>query len=100
MIGLARARALRRTVLRSAFDALPTSIAILRGSPHKRRIALTFDAGRDDSTRHYLDSLDRFQVRATFFLVGQQCEARRDDMLEIVRRGHEVAAHGFSHKPF
>jgi peptidoglycan/xylan/chitin deacetylase (PgdA/CDA1 family) len=73
---------------------------VLRGRGQRREIALTFDDGPHPLTRDYLDVLDAFEARATFFVVGQNCGARRLELAEIARRGHELAGHGFTHTPF
>jgi peptidoglycan/xylan/chitin deacetylase (PgdA/CDA1 family) len=73
---------------------------VLRGGRLERRIALTFDDGPDPLTREYLDVLDRHDARATFFVLGRTVEERGDDLREVIRRGHEVAGHGFTHKRF
>lgn len=44
-----------------------------------------------------LDVLDRYQVKATFFLVGKTGEEDRKAMREIVKRGHAIAVHSYSH---
>jgi peptidoglycan/xylan/chitin deacetylase (PgdA/CDA1 family) len=81
-------------------DALPRAMVVRRGNPAGPRVALTFDDGPDEHTRAYLDLLDRLEVRATFFLIGGLCVQRPDDVRAIVARGHEVASHGFTHRPF
>ncbi|MGZ3416657.1 MAG: polysaccharide deacetylase family protein [Polyangiales bacterium] len=81
-------------------DLLPRAIVVRQGNPLTRRVALTFDDGPDEHTRAYLDLLDRLDARATFFLIGAACLARPDDVRAIVARGHEVASHGFTHRPF
>jgi peptidoglycan/xylan/chitin deacetylase (PgdA/CDA1 family) len=65
-----------------------------------RRVALTFDDGPDHLTREYLEVLAQFGARSTFFLVGRQCEAHPELVDAIVRAGHEVAPHGYTHRPF
>jgi len=49
-----------------------------------------------------LDSLDRLGMKITFFAVGQDAalEKNREALSEIVRRGHEVGNHSFSHEPW
>lgn len=87
--------------LRSVTAAImPQALLITRGSPLGRRIALTFDDGPDELTWEYLDELERLRVRATFFVLGDACARHRNELLEIVRRGHEVAVHGYSHRVF
>ena len=58
---------------------------------------LTFDDGPSDLTIPLLDVLDRYQVKATFFLVGKTGEEDRKAMREIVKRGHAIAVHSYSH---
>jgi peptidoglycan/xylan/chitin deacetylase (PgdA/CDA1 family) len=61
--------------------------------------ALTFDDGPDaQGTPAVLDELERCGVRATFFLLGCRALAEGQLASEIVRRGHEVALHGFDHR--
>jgi peptidoglycan/xylan/chitin deacetylase (PgdA/CDA1 family) len=62
------------------------------------RLALTFDDGPDpEATRAVLDLLDARGMRATFFVIGRRAAEARDVVEEIVRRGHAVANHSFSH---
>jgi peptidoglycan/xylan/chitin deacetylase (PgdA/CDA1 family) len=83
-----------------AAHLIPRALLLERGSPAARRVALTFDDGPDEHTLEYLELLDRHRVRATFFLVGEMCHKHHAAMLEIVRRGHQVAGHGFTHREF
>jgi peptidoglycan/xylan/chitin deacetylase (PgdA/CDA1 family) len=90
-----------RGAARSAVQSLlPEAVIVWSGPRTLRRVALTFDDGPTTMTRAYLDELDRCRARVTFFTVGQMCAKRRDDLLEIVRRGHEVAGHGYLHERF
>jgi peptidoglycan/xylan/chitin deacetylase (PgdA/CDA1 family) len=66
----------------------------------RRRVALTFDDGPDAMTPEYLSVLSRLGVRATFFLVGENAARRPDVAREIVRRGHEIGGHGWTHEAF
>ncbi len=66
----------------------------------RKRVALTFDDGPDVMTRKYLDVLESLDVRATFFLIGEQAARRPGDPLEYTRRGHEVGGHGWTHDAF
>ena len=61
-------------------------------------VALTFDDGPDpEVTPRVLDLLDRAGARASFFCIGRRVEARPDLAAEIVRRGHRVENHTWSH---
>ena len=92
---------LRRRLVRQAAEAmLPSSMLVMRGETVEKKVSLTFDDGPERLLDRYLDVLDRYGVRATFFVLGKCCAERRDELLEIVRRGHEVASHGYSHLRF
>ena len=61
-------------------------------------VALTFDDGPDpEVTPRVLDLLDRAGARASFFCIGRRVEARPDVAAEIVRRGHRIENHTWSH---
>jgi len=62
------------------------------------RVALTFDDGPDPATTpRLLDRLEARRARATFFCVGRKAERHPDLVAEIVRRGHRVENHSWSH---
>jgi len=62
-------------------------------------VAMTFDDGPDpDGTPAVLHALDEADIKATFFLVGEQVEAHPELAQEIVARGHEVQAHCYDHQ--
>lgn len=48
---------------------------------------------------YILAELDRHQINATFFILGWVAERSPELVREIHRRGHEIASHGYSHKP-
>jgi peptidoglycan/xylan/chitin deacetylase (PgdA/CDA1 family) len=88
----------RALVRNAVLDRLPR--VLRRGPTHARRVALTFDDGPDHMTGQYLDLLDRLGVPATFFLLGTAADARPDAVREYVRRGHQIAGHGYDHQRF
>ena len=62
------------------------------------RIALTIDAAWDaDKTPFILDTLDKYGVKATFFLCGVWVKQYPDYVKEIARRGHEIGNHSLTH---
>ncbi len=71
--------------------------SLRRGAPTERWVALTFDDGPSDDSPLVLDALDRAEIRATFFVLGEAAERRPELVREIARRGHEVALHGHTH---
>lgn len=92
------AASVRAIVRNVVFGRIPG--VLQRGPTDQRRIALTFDDGPDQMTWRYLDMLDELGVPATFFLVGRAAEARPDLVREYLRRGHQIANHGYDHKRF
>ncbi len=66
-----------------------------RGS---KQLALTYDDGPNDPhTQHLLDVLARHEVRATFFLIGRYVQLRPDIVRELIKAGHVVGNHTFTH---
>jgi len=63
-----------------------------------RKLALTFDDGPNDPyTLRLLEILARHRVHATFFLLGQYTQQRPDIAREVVKAGHVVGNHTFTH---
>lgn len=50
------------------------------------------------NTTRLLDLFDEYKIKATFFVLGWVAEREKNLVLEIARRGHEVACHGYSHQ--
>lgn len=63
-----------------------------------RVLALTFDDGPTEQfSGEVLDILSRYEVPATFFLIGELVVRRPDDVRRMIAEGHEVANHTFDH---
>jgi len=76
------------------------AIKVPRTLPAAAGVALTFDDGpHPQGTPAILTILDREQLKATFFLVGEQVDRRPALAAEIVARGHVVALHCHRHRP-
>lgn len=66
--------------------------------PGTKQLALTYDDGPNDPyTERLLDVLAKHNVRATFFLMGRFVKQRPDIARELVRAGHVVGNHTFTH---
>ena len=60
-----------------------------------KTVYLTFDDGPSIYTKEILDTLDKYGVKATFFVVnGKQNHL----MKEIVNRGHQIGLHTYTHR--
>lgn len=63
-----------------------------------KKISITIDAAwGDEYTLDILDILDKYNVKATFFLVGFWVDKYPDQVEEIFRRGHEIGNHSTTH---
>ena len=66
-------------------------------SSDKKRAFLTFDDGPSNVTPKILDTLNKENVKATFFVLGKMVEQRPDMLKRIYDEGHFIANHGYSH---
>jgi len=62
-----------------------------------RVIYLTFDDGPSRHTITALDILKRYDIKATFFVVGSAIDGREDTIRRIVEEGHTIGMHSYSH---
>lgn len=63
-----------------------------------RRVYLTFDDGPSGETEEILRILDEYQVKATFFVTGEEAQSHPERYQEIVDAGHTLGMHSYSHK--
>jgi polysaccharide deacetylase family sporulation protein PdaB len=74
------------------------SVFVLNGPSSKRQVALTFDDGPDlEYTPQILDVLKKYNVQATFFVVGNRTKAHPEIVKRMVEEGHEVGSHSYNH---
>ncbi|PAX53290.1 glycosyltransferase [Brunnivagina elsteri] len=86
-------------VVREKLISYPSAYVITRwGGSNKNKIALTFDDAPDQRfTPGVLDTLKRYHVPATFFVVGINANGNSDLLHRIVKEGHEIGNHTFTH---
>ena len=73
-------------------------LAPVTGPIGPRSVAITFDDGPNPIyTPQVLAILDRYHVKATFFVLGSAAARYPDLLREIVRRGHAIANHSWNH---
>ena len=69
--------------------------------PESEGCALTFDDGPHEIfTEKVLDLLARLGISATFFVVGDTALRAPGILRRIVREGHAIGSHTFSHREF
>lgn len=76
-------------------------VFVLSASRDVRKVALTFDDVPDPRfTGQVLDVLKKKQVTATFFVMGTRSQKHPALLRRIVREGHNVGNHSYSHPDF
>ena len=69
-----------------------------RKDPSKKVIYLTFDDGPvPEVTPLVLDVLDKYEVKATFFCVGENAQKYPEVYADVLQRGHKTGNHTFNH---
>ena len=72
--------------------------AIWRMDPTEKAVYLTFDDGPiPESTPWLIETLDRYNVKATFFMVGDNVR-KYPELMELIRsHGHRLGNHTYNH---
>lgn len=74
--------------------------SLCRGNPSKRYVYITFDDGpHPEYTLQILDILNRYNVKAIFFVLGKKAEQFPHIIKAIKDSGHTIGNHGYSHRP-
>ncbi|MCC2591314.1 polysaccharide deacetylase family protein [Chryseobacterium sp. MFBS3-17] len=64
----------------------------------ERLVALTFDDGPTPLTPKFLELLNQYGQKATFFCIGKQIEQYPEVFKRTINAGHEIGNHTFSHQ--
>lgn len=85
-------------ILASEFQSeTKSNITILTPKPTKM-VALTFDDGPHKTiTNQILNLLDKYNDKATFFMVGERVEGNASVVKDVLARGHEIGNHTWDH---
>lgn len=71
---------------------------VTRFSTSRKEVWLTIDDGpHPETTPAFLDLLDDYDAKASFFVIGRKVDTNRDLCLEVRRRGHGIENHSTSH---
>ena len=72
--------------------------ALWRMDKKVKAVYLTFDDGPiPEVTPWVLDLLDKYQIKATFFMVGDNVRKHPKEYQMVVERGHRIGNHTFHH---
>ena len=68
------------------------------GNTHEKILALTFDDGPDeDFTPQILDILKKYDVKATFYVIGEKVQYNKKIVKREYEEGHEIGNHTYTH---
>jgi cellulose synthase/poly-beta-1,6-N-acetylglucosamine synthase-like glycosyltransferase/peptidoglycan/xylan/chitin deacetylase (PgdA/CDA1 family)/spore germination protein YaaH len=80
------------------YGVMPTPYVVRRVGYTPKTVALTFDDGPDGRwTPEILKILKKENVPATFFVIGEKALLHRDLLKQMVREGHEIGNHSYTH---
>ena len=78
--------------------AEPKVNPVYRVASDKKQVAISFDAAwGNEETTQLLEILDKYKVKATFFLVGDWVDKFPDDVENIAAKGHDIGNHSDTH---
>lgn len=63
----------------------------------EKTVYLTFDDGPSKKTLELLDILEKYDVKATFFVIGKEDDKCKKIVKTLYDKGHTVAPHTYSH---
>ena len=63
----------------------------------KKIAYLTFDDGPSKNTDKILETLDKYNIKATFFVMGPSYNLKNSYLKKIVQYGHTLAIHSYEH---
>ncbi|KKB41533.1 polysaccharide deacetylase family protein [Bacillus thermotolerans] len=69
-----------------------------RVETEQKVVALTFDDGPTENVEELLPLLEKYEAKATFFLIGKDIEEHPEEAEQIVKAGHQVGNHTYSHE--
>jgi len=86
------------SVVSETMDSYPLPYIVSQYGYHPKEVALSFDDGPDPTwTPKILDILKKYNVKAAFFMIGEEAEDNVGMMQRVFREGHEIGNHTFTH---
>lgn len=83
----------------AVYKTIPKYLTLYHQPPiSSDQVAITFDDGPDPKwTPRILDILKRYDVKATFFVLGAKVEENPGLLRRIREEGHEIGIHSYTH---
>jgi peptidoglycan/xylan/chitin deacetylase (PgdA/CDA1 family) len=71
---------------------------VWKKNTEQKKIWITFDDGPDEKVTPFLiNLLEKFNIKATFFIIGSQAKKHPELVKLIINNGHKIGNHSFSH---
>jgi peptidoglycan-N-acetylglucosamine deacetylase len=87
-----------RMITQESMESYPLSYTVEQYGYQEKKVALSFDDGPDPEwTPKILDILKKYNVKGTFFMIGEVAEDYVGVMQRVYREGHEIGNHTWSH---
>ena len=87
------------STLSDAVSAQARLIPIYNVDTTENKVAVTFNCAVGNSDiDEILETLDTYDVKATFFVLGSWADDYTDEVQKIYDAGHEIGNHSYSHK--
>jgi cellulose synthase/poly-beta-1,6-N-acetylglucosamine synthase-like glycosyltransferase/peptidoglycan/xylan/chitin deacetylase (PgdA/CDA1 family)/spore germination protein YaaH len=87
-----------RMITQESMESYPLSYTVQQYGYHPKQVALSFDDGPDPEwTPKILDILKHYNVKGTFFMIGEVAEDYIGVMRRVYREGHEIGNHTWTH---
>lgn len=80
-----------------AMETVTGQESVVPEQQEARKVALTFDDGPSEYTMELSRGLKERGVQATFFLLGENMEGRREMVEQLVKDGHLIGNHSYHH---
>jgi cellulose synthase/poly-beta-1,6-N-acetylglucosamine synthase-like glycosyltransferase/peptidoglycan/xylan/chitin deacetylase (PgdA/CDA1 family)/spore germination protein YaaH len=86
------------SVVTETMDSYPLPYTVTQYGYQPKKVAISFDDGPDPTwTPKILDILKQYNVKGTFFMIGEEAEDNISVMQRVYREGHEIGNHTFTH---
>jgi cellulose synthase/poly-beta-1,6-N-acetylglucosamine synthase-like glycosyltransferase/peptidoglycan/xylan/chitin deacetylase (PgdA/CDA1 family)/spore germination protein YaaH len=86
------------SAISETMDSFPLPYTVSQYGYHPKQVAITFDDGPDPEwTPKILDILKQYNVKGTFFMIGEVAQDNIGVMKRVYAEGHEIGNHTFTH---
>lgn len=83
---------------RATFFRTNRKVPIYSVCTNEKKVAITFDTNwGKDNTKEILELLAKYNVKATFFIIGKWANEFPDEVKQIYTQGHEIGNHSYKH---